>query len=414
MPEEPAEGGKFDEPRCRERRRIRACNVGSPTTIAHRVTLHRNFSAGPGALPHEVLLGTQRAILELPGTGVSILGLGHRTPLFRAILDETEERLRRVLALPESVHVLFLQGGGTMQFSMIPMTMLARGGVADYVASGYWSGKAIETARHHGEVRVVWDGAAGGFTELPREGEPLGGDGAAYLHYVSNETVEGLQLRWLPSTRAPLVCDMSSDFLSKPLDVSPFSLVYAHAQKNLGAAGVTIVLVRDEVVARSRAARLPPLLGYDAHADARSIFHTPPVFAIYVVLLTLRWLMDDVGGLEEMGRRSAEKARLVREALAACGGFYRDEVRPAFASDMNVTFRTPSPAIDAGFVARAEAAGFVGIEGHRSRGGLRISLYNGVTVDDARAVAAFLREFAEEAAPVTASTETSTDCASDP
>jgi phosphoserine aminotransferase len=280
---------------------------------------------------------------------------------------------------------------------MIPMTLLSPGRTADYVVSGYWSQKAVEAARFHGDVRVAWDGADGGFNALPGPGEPLGRDDSAYLHYVSNETAEGLQFRWLPRTQAPLACDMSSDFLSRPMDLSPFALVYAHAQKNFGTAGVTIVLVRDDVVERSRAARLPPILSYAAHADARSILHTPPVFAIYVVLLMLRWLMDDVGGLEAMGRLSAEKARVVRGALAENRHFYREDARPGFASEMNIAFRCPSPALDARFVERAESAGLIGTEGHRSRGGLRISLYNGVTLDDARAAAELLREFAREA-----------------
>ena len=349
-------------------------------------------------MPLAVLEAAQRAVLEIPGTGISILGLSHRSALFRSMLDEAEERLRRLLELAPSTRVLFLQGGGTLQFSMAPMAMLGAGGVADYVVSGYWSQKALESARFHGDARVAWDGAATRFRALPGPEEPLGADGSAYLHYVSNETAEGLQFRWLPATRAPLVCDMSSDFLSRPVDMAPFSIAYAHAQKNFGVAGVTIVLVRDEVIERSRVARLAPFLSYHAHADARSILHTPPVFAIYVVLLMLRWLMDDVGGLAVMGRRNAEKARVVRGALAKNAGFYRDEVLPGFASEMNVAFRTPSAALDAQFVARAESAGMIGTEGHRTRGGLRISLYNGVTLEDAQAVAAFLTEFASDAA----------------
>jgi phosphoserine aminotransferase len=342
-----------------------------------------------------VLAAAQQAVIELPGTGLSILGLSHRSALFGEILEETEARLRRLLGVPPGYRVLFLQGGGTLQFSMVPMAMLRPGQTAEHIVSGYWSRKAFEAGRCHGDVRIAWDGAAHGYRSLPARDEPVGTPGTAYLHYVSNETVEGLQFRWLPKSQAPLVCDASSDLLSAPLDVRPLSLIYAHAQKNLGPSGVTIVLVRDEVLAQVPAG-LPPILDYRAHAEAGSLLHTPPVFPIYVVLLSLRWLEGEVGGLAQMGRINAEKAQLVRGALSRSQPFYREDVDPGFASDMNVTFRCATPELDARFVARAEQAGFVGTGGHRSRGGLRLSLYNGVTLDDARAVAAFVEEFAHE------------------
>ena len=355
----------------------------------------RNFSGGPGALPKAVLRAAQEAVAEMPGTGISVLGLSHRSHLFRDIVDEAEARLRRLIALPPNYRVLFVQGGGTLQFSMIPMAMLPPGQTANYVVGGYWSAKAADAARHHGHVRIVWDGSIHGFERLPAADENLGDPEAAYTHYVSNETVEGLQFRWVPRTPEPRVCDASSDFLSKPFDATPMSLVYAHAQKNIGPAGVTIVVVRDEVLERIPAG-LAPVLDYAAHARAKSLLHTPPVFAIYVVLLSLRWIEDDVGGLEAVGRITAEKAQIVREALKASHPFYRSAVRAGFESDMNVTFRCPTAEIDARFVDRAKLAGLVGTEGHRSRGGIRISLYNGVTLDDARAAAAFLNEFAHD------------------
>jgi len=355
----------------------------------------RNFSAGPGALPAAVLAQAEAAVREFPGSGISILGLSHRSRQFQNILGETEERLRQLLRVPSNYRVLFLQGGGTLQFSMVPLAMLSPGGVADYLVSGYWSAQAADVARRHGNIRIAWDGAPDGFSRLPRADEPVGSSGAAYLHYVSNETVEGLQFRWLPRTSAPLVCDASSDFLSKPLEVQPFSLIYAHAQKNLGPAGVTIVLVRDEVLERVPPG-LPPMLDYRAHANAGSLLHTPTVFSIYVVLLSLRWLANEMGGLSQMGRINAEKARLVREALTTSQPFYSQNVGSDFASDMNVTFRCPTEALDALFVESAEQAGFVGTQGHRSRGGLRISLYNGTTLEDAREVADFLADFARQ------------------
>ncbi|HTP28232.1 MAG TPA: 3-phosphoserine/phosphohydroxythreonine transaminase [Anaeromyxobacteraceae bacterium] len=355
----------------------------------------RNLCAGPGALPRSVLLAAQEAVLALPGAGVSILGLSHRSHRFRQILDDAEERLRALLEVPPSHHVLFLQGGGTLQFSMVPLAMLPAGRVADYIVSGYWSQKAFEAAQHHGNVRLAWDGRPHGFRRLPRAEEISARSDAAYLHYVSNETVEGLQFREVPRTAAPLVCDMSSDFLSRPLGATPFSIVYAHAQKNLGPAGVTIVLVRDDVLSRMPSG-LAPILDYRAHCAARSILHTPPVFSIYVVLLVLRWLGDEVGGLAEMGRINEEKARLVRGALNECQHFYQQDILPGSESEMNVTFRCPTSQLDTLFVERAEQAGLVGTAGHRSRGGLRISLYNAVTIDDAQAVAKFLSAFAKE------------------
>jgi len=353
-----------------------------------------NLSAGPGALPASVLEAAAEAIRGLPDSGVSILGLSHRSRLFRAMLDEAEERLRRLIALPSQHSVLFMQGGGTLQFSMVPMAMLGQGRSADYIVSGYWSQKAARAAAHHGAVRVVWDGRPFGFDRLPARADPLGEGNAAYMHYVSNETVEGLRFDWLPSTRAPLVCDMSSDFLSRPLDASPYSLIYAHAQKNFGPAGVTVVLVREDVLAQVPEG-LPEIFDYRAHAAARSLLHTPPVFSIYVVLLFLRWLEDEVGGLHNMQRINRTKAERVRSALAATGNFYRRAIRPGFESDMNITFACSSPELDSRFIQEALRAGLIGVEGHRSRGGLRISLYDGVTIEEAEAVAAFLVDFAD-------------------
>jgi phosphoserine aminotransferase len=355
--------------------------------------LARNYSAGPGALPSSVLLQAQQALLALPGTGVSILGLSHRTQLFRSMVDEAEERVRRLLGLEAGYQVLFLQGGGTLQFSMVPLAMLGEGQHADYVRSGYWSTKAIETARYHGRIRVVWDGEPGGFRELPAADTFAASAEAAYLHYVSNETVEGLQWHERPQVSCPLVCDMSSDFLSRPVDYRDFSLVYAHAQKNVGPAGVTIVVLRDEVLA-GVPRELAPLLDYRAHSEARSVLHTPPVFSIYVVLLVLRWLEDEIGGLGRMGQLNAAKAALLRDALAAHPSFYLHDVGAEHASQMNVTFRCPTTDLDLRFVQQAEEAGLVGTEGHRSREGLRISLYNAVTLEDAEVIAEFARDFA--------------------
>ncbi|MGH2519449.1 MAG: 3-phosphoserine/phosphohydroxythreonine transaminase, partial [Chloroflexota bacterium] len=245
-----------------------------------------NFSGGPGALPEEVLREAQQAIVEVPGTGLSVLGLGHRTPWFRNVVDETVHNLRCLLNLPDGYEVLLLQGGASLQFSMVPMALLrGREQAADYLATGYWSAKALPEARREGAVRALWDGSIAGYTCLPSDDELDCNPRAPYLHYVSNETVEGLQFhRVLGLEGVPRVCDMSSDFLSAPLDATRFALIYAHAQKNLGPAGVTVVVLRREVI-DAAPADLPAMLDYRRHTHMGSIYNTPPVFAIYVTLL---------------------------------------------------------------------------------------------------------------------------------
>jgi phosphoserine aminotransferase len=354
-----------------------------------------NFSGGPGALPELVLEQAARAVRELPGTGVSILGLHHRSADFHAIVEETEGHLRALLSLPPDYRVLFLQGGGTQQFSMVPIHLL-RGSrtAADYVVSGYWSQNAAAAATLEGPVRILWSGEADGFARMPRQRELPCAPEAAYLHYVSNETVEGIQAQevlGLPGV--PRVCDASSDFLSAPLDVAPFDVLYAHAQKNLGPAGVTVVLVHQRVLDRPPPG-VPPFLLYKTHADARSIYNTPPVFAIYVTLLVLRWLRQEVGGLVAMGELNRRKAALVYEALDSDEGrFFVPRAERASRSRMNVTFQLRDRALEPVLLAEAEARGFVGLAGHRTIGGLRISLYNGVTLEATQTLCGFLAEF---------------------
>src|SRR5580704_12538144 len=258
-----------------------------------------NFSGGPGALPESVLEETQRAIRQVPGQRLSVLGMSHRSRWFREVVDEAESNIRQLLDIPADYHVLFLQGGGTLQFSMVPMSFLrGTGRVAEYLHTGYWSGKSIDEARREGAARVLWSGEQTGFRHLPREEQLRFDPQAAYFHYVANETVEGLQFHGLPGLNTvPRICDMSSDFLSRPFDVSRFALIYAHAQKNLGPAGVTVVVVQDEMLRRIPDG-LPSMLDYRNHVDAGSIYNTAPVFAIYVTMLVTRWLRDEIGGVE--------------------------------------------------------------------------------------------------------------------
>jgi len=353
-----------------------------------------NFSGGPGALPEQVLLQVQEAIIAVPEVGLSVLGISHRSDWFAAIVSELEGNMRRLLGLPDGYHVLFLQGGATQQFSMVPMTLL-RGRVrpAEYLHTGYWSGKSIPEARREGPVRVTWSGEAGGFRRLPNDDELAFAADAPYIHYVSNETVEGLQFhRVLGREGIPRVCDMSSDFLSQPCAAERFSLIYAHAQKNIGPAGVSVVLIRDQLLEQGRG-DLPGFLDYRTHAQAHSNFNTPPVFAIYVVLLLTRWLLDEIGGLANMARINRSKAELLYRLLDSSDGLYRGRAETGDRSMMNVVFNLPTPAMEQRFLAEAQAAGFSGLAGHRAIGGVRASLYNALTLAAVEKLAGFMEEF---------------------
>ncbi len=353
-----------------------------------------NFSPGPGAIPEVVLAETREALREVPGTGLPLLGLGHRTPWFRSIVDEAEAHVAALLGLGPDHRVLFLQGGASLQFTMIPLCFLrGRGRSADYLRAGYWSAKAVPEAEREGRVKLAWDGRPGGYARLPSDGELTLDPGAAYFHYVSNETVEGLQFDRVPGLDAvPRCCDMSSDFLARPLDCSRFGLIYAHAQKNLGPSGVTVTVIRRDLL-EAIPAGLPPMLDYRAQAEAGSVYNTPPVFAIYVTLLVLRWLRHEIGGLAEMEKINRAKAAAVYAALDAAPELYRLRAPRDQRSTMNATFTVPTPELEARLLAEASDAGITGIEGHRSTGGFRVSLYNAVTLDSARVLAGFLGDF---------------------
>jgi phosphoserine aminotransferase len=353
-----------------------------------------NFSGGPGALPASVLVQVREAISALPDTGVSVLGMSHRSKWFRAVLDEAESNLRELLGIPANYHVLFMQGGGSLQFSMVPMNFLRDSGrSAEYIVSGYWSDKAPVEARLEGPTCVVWDGRADRYRQLPRRDELQLSADAAYLHYASNETVEGLEYTDAPGLAGvPLVCDMSSNILAAPIDIGRYALIYAHAQKNLGPAGVTVVILQDELAQRASSS-LPSLLDYRTHIQSRSIYNTPPVFAIYVLMLVTRWLRDEVGGLSSMGAVNRAKAAVVYEALDADPDFYRVHAARPWRSTMNVAFRLPEPAVEELFIAAATRNGFHGLDGHRSIGGLRASLYNAVTPEAAAMLAEWLHDF---------------------
>ncbi|WPL18569.1 Phosphoserine aminotransferase [Thiorhodovibrio winogradskyi] len=358
-----------------------------------------NFSGGPGALPASVLAAAEQAMIEVPDVGLSILGISHRSDWFAEVVAETENNIRRLLGLPDTHAVLFLQGGATLQFSMIPMTLLRGSGrTADYLRTGYWSAKSIPPARLEGRVRLLWDGEPGRFRALPEVAALPYCEDAAYFHYVSNETVEGLQFHRIAGLdTVPRVCDMSSDFLSRPFDPSRFDLIYAHAQKNLGPAGVTVVILRPELLDQmpdQLPPQLPPVLDYRAHLKARSIYNTPPVFAIYVVMLVTRWLLHQIGGLQAMARINQRKAARLYQVIDKSQGFYRGWAPGAHRSEMNVVFNLATPELEAAFLRQSSEAGFSGLQGHRSLGGIRASIYNAVTESAVETLADFMQDFA--------------------
>ena len=359
--------------------------------VAHRLF---NFCAGPAALPLSVLEQAQREFLVFPGTGASVLEISHRSSAFKEILGDAERCLRRLLTIPDGYTVLFLQGGARLQFSMVPMNLLHnQSGPAQYVLTGTWGTKACEQARREGPVEVVWDGAETDYDRLPSASRWNSSKNAAYRHITSNETIQGVQFPSDPVVgETVLICDASSDFLSRPIEISHYGLVYACAQKNAGPAGVTIVIIRDQLLQRSDAA-LPGYLSYREHALAGSLYNTPCTFGVYMLGLVVRWLEDEVGGLEAMDRINRCKASQLYEVLDSSEGFYQGHAQPDCRSLMNVTFRLPSDELDDAFVGQAESEGLCALRGHRSVGGIRASIYNAVPVSGVAALAEFMQDF---------------------
>ncbi len=353
-----------------------------------------NFSPGPAVMPLAVLEQAQRELVCLPGYGMSVLEMSHRSPGFLAILADTKRLLKELLAIPDNYQIIFLQGGSRLQFSMIPLNLMRGQAMPpDYVVTGSWSKMALDEARREGTVNVGWDGKATNFDRLPAAGELKLNKDAAYVYCCSNETIQGVQFASEIETGVvPLVCDASSDFLHRPLPVEKYGLLYACAQKNAGSAGVTAVIIRDDLVARSRD-DLHGYLSFQNHVKEDSLYNTPPTFAIYLMKLVLQWLCDDVGGLAKMHERNKAKAKLLYDAIDSSGGFYRGHAQPACRSLMNVTFRLPSEPLEKEFVKAGEDRGLDGLKGHRSVGGIRASIYNAMPLAGVEALAAFMREF---------------------
>ena len=358
-----------------------------------------NFSAGPAVLPREVLLQAQAELLDWHGSGMSVMEMSHRGKEFTGIHAQAEADLRELMGIPANYKVLFLQGGAHLQFSMIPLNLLRGKASADYVNTGEWSKKAIGEARKFGAVNVVADNADRNCTYAPAFDTWKCDPDAAYLHYTPNETIGGVEFNWVPEVGdVPLVADMSSNILSRQIDVSKFGLIYAGAQKNIGPAGLTLVIVRDDLIGQT-AANTPTMLDYKTHADNGSMYNTPPTYAIYIAGLVFQWLKKS-GGIASMERANIAKADLLYAAIDASNGFYHCPVNKADRSRMNVPFTLQNmgtlkdAALDGDFLKQAEARGLLQLKGHRSVGGMRASIYNAMPLAGVQALADFMDEFA--------------------
>jgi phosphoserine aminotransferase len=350
-----------------------------------------NFSAGPAVLPLEVLQEAQRDLVALPGVGMSVLEISHRSKPFDDIIQGCEADMRTLAKIPSNYKVLFLQGGASLQFSMVPLNLLPAGGSADYILTGTWSQKAVKEAKRVGTVKIAASTEAEHFARVPKQEELTLDPSAAYVHMTSNNTIYGTEFHWLPETgTVPLVSDMSSDIFSRPIDVGKHALIYAGAQKNLAPAGVTLAIIREDLLQRSPST-LHTMLSYAVHAENGSLYNTPPVFPIYVMRLVMTWLLKN-GGLEAVETANKKKADTLYAEIDRTG-FYRGHAAKDSRSRMNVTFRLPSEDLEKTFAKEATAAGLDGLKGHRSVGGMRASIYNAFPEAGVHALVDFMREF---------------------
>lgn len=349
-----------------------------------------NFNAGPAALPLPVLQRVQEELVELPGLGLSVMEMSHRSKEFDGFLDRAENGLRQLLGLSSEYAVLFLGGGASLQFSMVPMNVLRAGERADYLVHGSWGVKAVKEAQKLGEARVAATTKDDAFRRVPSPAEISLDAGAKYVHYTSNETIEGVQWPCEPETGGvPLICDASSDILSRPIETSKYGLIYAGAQKNIGPSGITVVIVKNEWV--EPRPDLPTMLSYATHAKERSLYNTPNTFGIYMIGLVCEWA-ESLGGLAGMQQRNAAKAGLIYDAIDSTA-FYTGHAVKENRSQMNVTFRLPGEELETKFASEAQRAGLIGLKGHRSVGGIRASIYNAVELDSVQVLVDFMREF---------------------
>jgi phosphoserine aminotransferase len=364
------------------------------TVASHReIKRAFNFNPGPAALPLPVLERIREELLDHHGSGMSVMEMSHRSPEYEAINDKTEKDLRRILAIPDDYAVIFLQGGGSGQFAVVPMNLYLAGKPVDVLHTGSWTAKAIEELKRLATYRLAASTEADKFTRIPRKEEITLSADASYVHMCTNNTIEGTQWREIPDTGAiPLVADMSSDIASRPMDVRKFGLIFAGAQKNLGPSGVTIVIIRRDLAERA-SDNTAKVLQYKTHIKEASLYHTPPTFAVYVVGLMLEWI-DGEGGIDAIEKRNEAKARLLYETIDS-NRYYRCPVEKDSRSKMNAIFRIAGgdEAAESKFAKEAQAAGLIGVQGHRSVGGMRVSLYNAVGLDAVEALVSFMGEF---------------------
>jgi len=350
-----------------------------------------NFSPGPAVLPLPVMEAAQRDLLALPGIGISPLEISHRHKWFDGVLADTKGTLRELLGIPQNYQIVFLQGGASTQFSMVPMNFLRGTNLpADFVVTGAWGGKAVAEAQREGTVNVAWDGKATNYDRLPAANDVKLSPQAAYVHITSNETIQGVQFPANPTFgAAPLISDLSSDFLCRPVDVGQYGMIYACAQKNAGISSVTIAIIRDDLLERG-AKNLPTMFDFRTHVKNDSVYNTPPVFAIYVFQLILQWIKNDIGGLAKMAAHNAAKCKLLYDVLD--GEFYQGHAQPNCRSTMNVTFRMKEE-LEKPFIKGAEQLQLMELKGHRSVGGMRASIYNAMPIEGVKILSEYMQDF---------------------
>ena len=349
-----------------------------------------NFAAGPSTLPEEVLQRAGSEIMNYQGTGMSVMEMSHRSPAFQKIFDHTKQQFIKLMHVPDTHEVLFLQGGASTQFSAVPLNFISAAGKADYALTGNFSTIAAKEAKKYGEIHIAYDGKEEGFHHIPRQEELVLSKDASYFHYCANNTIFGTEWNYVPEVSVPLVCDMSSDITSRPVDISKYALIYAGAQKNMAPAGVTVVIIRKDMAGHELPIT-PLMMNYETLIKKDSMYNTPPCWQIYMLGLVMDWL-ETKGGVEGMAKIKHQKAMLLYDALENTKVFHL-HADPDSRSDMNVTFRTDSAELDAKFVAGAADAGMVNLKGHRLTGGIRASIYNAMPVEGVEALVDFMKEF---------------------
>jgi phosphoserine aminotransferase len=354
-----------------------------------------NFSAGPAVLPEDVLKEAQENLFMLPGVGMSVLEISHRSKTFDKIIADAKDNLKKLMGIGDDYHMLFLQGGASLQFSMVPLNLMPPVNKADYIVTGSWSKKAVKEAKRVGTVNISASTESENFARIPKQDELKLDPAAAYVHFTSNNTIYGTQWHKEPEVgNVPLICDASSDIMHKKIDVNKYALIYAGAQKNMGPSGVTFIVIRKDMVERSQDS-LHTMLNYKIHVENDSLYNTPTVFGIYIINLVSKWLLN-LGGLDEMYKINKEKAGLLYDCIDSSGGFYKGHAQKDSRSLMNITFRLGSEELEKKLIAEATAAGFDGLKGHRSVGGLRASVYNAFPKKGIEELVSFMKDFQQK------------------